>query len=80
MRLTFKFHKVYWSECFSRFIVNMTFSLHVVFFHCVIHISVYFTVDETRVTLDEIAGEEGSDYINANFVQVKLYVLWYIKA
>lgn len=29
-----------------------------------------FTVDSTRVILDEIPGEDGSDYINANFIQV----------
>ena len=30
----------------------------------------YFTVDKTRVVLDKIPGEEGSDYINANFIEV----------
>ena len=32
--------------------------------------SLFFPVDETRVTLEEKPGEEGSDYINANFILV----------
>ena len=35
-------------------------------------IMISFPVDETRVTLEEIDGEEGSDYINANFILVSL--------
>ena len=33
---------------------------------------ILYTVDDTRVILTEIPGVEGSDYINANYIDVSL--------
>lgn len=34
-----------------------------------------FAVDETRVKLTAIPGIEGSDYINANYIDVRVHVI-----
>ena len=51
-------------NCLQRLLADVTSRQRVNLFF------IYFPVDETRVTLQEKPGEEGSDYINANFILV----------